>query len=178
MKLDITALLAGKVRVLPFRYEIAGGGDDLPMPPAGVTLTSPIRVEGKISDSGTCLYLVLDAAADYEAPCDRCGEAVRSTVSCHLERMVAEAGAVDDEDEDYFVACEGELDLDADVAEELMLSFPSQILCREGCLGVCPVCGQNRNKGDCGCAAKEAERVDPRWQALERLLKEQNDKNE
>ncbi len=203
MKLDITELLSGKIRVMPFRYEIptsggdAGdrgdrsdregkgdrsdtgdtGGEELPLPPDGVVFTSPVRVAGKISDSGSCLYLVLDADADFEAPCDRCGEAARGTVSCRLERMVAEEGAVgEDGGEDYFIACEGKLDLDREVMEELMLSFPSQILCREDCLGVCPVCGRNKNRGECGCAAKAAEEIDPRWQALARLLREKKEK--
>ena len=181
MKLDITALLSGKVRVLPFQYEIVGGGegDFFPMPPVGVMLTSPVRVHGKISDSGTCLYLTLDAEADYEAPCDRCGEETRGVALCHLERMVAEEGVLSNEDgDDYFIACEGELDLDGDIVEELMLSFPSQILCRDDCLGVCPVCGQNKNEGECDCAKKEAERIDPRWQALAKLLEEQKNKKE
>lgn len=156
--------------MLPFSYEIEGGGDDFPLPPVGVTLSSPVRVKGKISDSGTCLYLTLDAEADYTALCDRCGEETEGTVSCRLERMVAEEGVVEDENDDYFIACEGELELDGDIAEELMLSFPPQILCREDCRGVCPVCGRNLNEGQCDCAEKEAQKIDPRWQALARLL--------
>lgn len=177
MKLDITSLLSGKVRVLPFAYEISSDGEDFPMPPVGVTVTSPVRVDGKISDSGTCLYLRLDAAADYTAVCDRCAGEARGTVTCHFERMVAEEGVVsgDGDKDEYFIACEGMLDLDGDISEELMVSFPSQILCREDCLGVCPVCGQNRNEGDCECAARAAEEIDPRWQVLAHLLEQQKE---
>ncbi len=174
MKLDINALLSGKVRSLPFAYEIdCGGEDDMPRPPAEVTFTSPIRVKGNISDSGSCLYLTLEADADYTALCDRCGGKAEGVVSCRLERMVAEEGIVADENsDDYFIAVEGKLDLDAEVAEELMLAFPPQILCREDCRGVCPICGQNKNEGDCDCEEKEAERTDPRWDAIARLLEE------
>lgn len=47
--------------------------------------------------------------------------------------------------------------------EEFSLALPVNPLCRPDCKGLCPVCGHNRNKGDCSCAAEE---VDPRLAAL------------
>lgn len=178
MKLDITSLLSGKVRVLPFSYEIPSDNEDFPLPPVGVTVISPVRVSGRISDSGSCLYLRLDAEADYEALCDRCADEMKGTAKTSLERMVAEEGVVtDDNRDDYFIACDGMLDLDLEIAEELMLAFPSQMLCREDCRGVCSVCGQNFNYGECGCAEAAANEIDPRWQALARLLEEQENED-
>ena len=179
MKLDITPLLSGKVRAIPFSYEISCDGDGFPMPPAGVTIVSPVCVEGRISDSGSCLHLRLDVEAEYSALCDRCADDMRGSVKTSLERMVAEEGSVEDENrDDYFIACDGMLDLDLEIAEELMLAFPSQMLCRDDCRGVCPVCGQNFNYGECGCAAAAAEEIDPRWQALAKLLEEQKKEEE
>ncbi len=176
MKLDITSLLSGKVKSLQFSFELELNGENAPMPPVGVTVTSPVRVTGVITDSGTCLSLRLDAEADYSAMCDRCAESLSGVVSTHTERMVVEEGSLsDNSDEEYFIACDGMLDLDDDIAEELMLAFPSRMICSEDCRGVCPVCGQNLNLGDCGCAAREAERVDPRWASLAKLLSEQKE---
>lgn len=50
--------------------------------------------------------------------------------------------------------------------EQLLLSVPLKLLCREDCKGLCPSCGQNLNQGECGCARAES---DPRWHALGEL---------
>ena len=43
------------------------------------------------------------------------------------------------------------LDTEAFVHNEILVSWPGKILCREDCRGICPVCGRDLNKGDCGC---------------------------
>ena len=50
--------------------------------------------------------------------------------------------------------------------EQIELALPMRIVCAESCLGLCPRCGSNRNRGECGC---EPEPVDERWQALSGL---------
>jgi len=50
-----------------------------------------------------------------------------------------------------------------------LLSSCSLRLCREGCLGRCPTCGQNRNLGNCACPPAE-EPGDPRLAALRKLF--------
>jgi uncharacterized protein len=45
-------------------------------------------------------------------------------------------------------------------------AVPALVLCREDCAGLCPVCGANRNEGDCGCVE---DRTDSRWDALRGL---------
>jgi len=59
-----------------------------------------------------------------------------------------------------------EIDLDEIIRENIYLSLPIQPLCSEACQGLCPRCGQDLNEGRCHCLA---ERVDPRFQALEIL---------
>jgi uncharacterized protein len=39
-------------------------------------------------------------------------------------------------------------------------------LCRPDCAGLCPVCGQNLNLGECQCPPPEA---DPRWAKLRQI---------
>ena len=43
------------------------------------------------------------------------------------------------------------LDVETLVHNEILMNWPMKILCKEDCRGICPVCGQNRNQGDCGC---------------------------
>jgi len=52
------------------------------------------------------------------------------------------------------------------IREQVLLSVPLKVLCRENCLGLCPVCGKNRNTEPCGCAQPIQ---DPRWSALKEI---------
>ena len=47
--------------------------------------------------------------------------------------------------------------------QNIMLALPARALCRPGCAGLCPSCGQNLNLGPCGCQPEP----DPRWAALD-----------
>ncbi len=61
------------------------------------------------------------------------------------------------------------LDLSFPSWEALALEVPMKPVCREECRGLCPVCGTNLNKNTCGC---EAQRADPRFLSLKKLLEE------
>ncbi len=56
------------------------------------------------------------------------------------------------------------LDLSEVIRQDILLALPVRPLCREDCLGLCPVCGQNWNEGTCDCETAEP---DPRWAGLE-----------
>jgi len=58
------------------------------------------------------------------------------------------------------------LDLAEMLREQIILATPMQPLCRESCLGLCPVCGQDRNERQCGCPE---ERQDGPFAILKRL---------
>jgi uncharacterized protein len=62
---------------------------------------------------------------------------------------------------------DGELDIVEMLREQLQLALPMKPLCQEDCKGLCPECGANRNRTDCGCAPRWD---DPRLSALKGLL--------
>lgn len=49
----------------------------------------------------------------------------------------------------------GSMDLSDEVRQSIALAQPMKIFCRPACKGLCPVCGKNRNAGDCGHDASE-----------------------
>ncbi len=59
------------------------------------------------------------------------------------------------------------LDITEAVRQYALVSLPLSPLCRDDCLGLCPICGQDRNVTHCEC---EAEQVDPRLSVLGQLL--------
>ncbi len=60
----------------------------------------------------------------------------------------------------------GGIELEEILREQVLLALPMQRVCSDACLGICPVCGKNRNETTCGCTP---ERVDDRWGALRNL---------
>jgi len=42
-----------------------------------------------------------------------------------------------------------------DIREMILIELPTNPLCVENCLGLCPVCGVNRNEKSCDCSTKQ-----------------------
>jgi uncharacterized protein len=53
------------------------------------------------------------------------------------------------------------------VREQFQLALPMKPLCAQACRGLCPECGANLNRTECGCQPKWE---DPRLEPLKRLL--------
>jgi uncharacterized protein len=107
-------------------------------------------------------------------PCDRCLDDVTVPLELDFVEKVPQRAEVspkearrgpESEDDDISALdpdcyLDGyNLDVDKLLLGEALLNWPSRVLCREDCKGLCPVCGQNLNHGDCGCERKA---LDPR----------------
>jgi len=68
---------------------------------------------------------------------------------------------------ELYIGEDGYVDLAPLIRELALLEVPIQPICRPDCQGLCQVCGQNLNEGDCGC---EDDEIDPRLAALKELL--------
>jgi uncharacterized protein len=44
-----------------------------------------------------------------------------------------------------------EIEVDPEIAEQVMMEVPYKPLCNEACKGLCPQCGADLNAGECGC---------------------------
>ena len=67
---------------------------------------------------------------------------------------------------------EGALDITDMLREQIELALPMKPLCSEACRGLCPECGANLNRTECGCAPKWE---DPRLAPLKGLLDRQKE---
>jgi uncharacterized protein len=97
-------------------------------------------------------------------PCMRCLEDAAQVIRVDA-REVDQPGGGEDLRSPYFD--EGRLDLAAWARDALALALPTQIICREDCLGLCPVCGENLNEA--GPEHSHEPEPDPRWAALREL---------
>lgn len=55
------------------------------------------------------------------------------------------------------VGDEAIIDLTGDIREDIILAIPAKPLCRAGCRGLCPICGGDLNRKDCGCSLNPAD---------------------
>lgn len=170
MKLDLRPLLAEKIRTLPVDFcltppteEAEGGATNL----YGVHFPGALQVSGSITNTAGYMQMALSATIPYTSSCARCLDEVTGTFSFRFEKTVAPAKLLtnlsEEEADDYVIVEDGFLDIDEQLYEMLLLEFPTKLLCREDCAGLCPQCGKNLNSGACSCTKKE---TDPRLAPL------------
>lgn len=73
------------------------------------------------------------------------------------------------EDEENTFLEEHELDVDRLIYDEILVNWPTKVLCKDDCKGICPVCGQNLNQQDCGC---DRQVIDPRMAKFQDIFNE------
>ena len=87
--------------------------------------------------------------------CDRCLKSVREKLVLQFSREVHAPDAVleqqDDEDDDQRFMEGYQLDVEDLLNNEIIINWPSKVLCKEDCKGICMQCGQNLNTGTCEC---------------------------
>lgn len=140
-------------------------------------------VKGKLEISGTAHKT--EAGADVagkitgrlEIFCDRCLMPLESAIDIQFqddfvtldiyEKAAAENHQVAGADLDVSIYDGERIDINELVREQILLNLPARQLCEENCAGLCETCGANKNTENCSC---EAEKIDPRWKALEELI--------
>jgi len=101
-----------------------------------------------------------------EGPCVRCLDHAGVEVEVDA-REVDQADTEDEELRSPYVV-DDELDLGRWARDAAILALPDQILCREDCAGLCPVCGESLNDADPAAHEHESP-TDPRWSKLREL---------
>ena len=100
----------------------------------------PIRYELNVQLAGRELIVTGEVAARIRFACSRCATPFETDVR----------------DGSFFYEQELEdlhspVDLTGEVRESIILAFPTYPVCQSACRGLCPRCGANRNREQCGC---------------------------
>lgn len=165
MFLDVSSLLSGETNVLPIDEQ---WNVTLDIP--DVTFPEPLHVVGQLVNQAGYITLKLDLKLPYQTHCARCLEDVSDVFSDVFEKTVSESSTIQNTDsDDYLIIEDSKLDIASPVTEQVILDFPTKILCSDECLGLCPKCGCNLNQTKCGCVLKEP---DPRFDVLRNLFRE------
>jgi uncharacterized protein len=158
------ALRSGEGRRLDLDLVVGGldlGGQSYSVEPKPV----PARLDVSRTASGHALRLAFAATVD--GPCMRCLGPAAVTVEVEA-REVDQRGAADEELRSPYVD-EEVLDVAAWAHDALALALPPQLLCRDDCAGLCPVCGESLNDAEPGAHDHPSE-PDPRLAKLSELL--------
>jgi uncharacterized protein len=120
----------------------------------------PVTLDASRTTTGWSLRLRYEL--QLSGPCMRCLESATRTVTVDA-REVDQPGGGEDLRSPYVDG--DELDLRAWARDALTLDLSGQVVCRDDCAGLCPVCGENLNE-----RSHEHERAaDPRWAKLSEL---------
>ena len=124
---------------------------------------TPVVLDVARTVAGWALRLRFESTLD--GPCVRCLEPAGVTVEVD-DRQIDQPGD-DDEDLNSEYLEGDELDVHAWARDALALALPVQIVCRDDCLGLCPVCGEDLNRAEPGHAHESD--PDSRWAKLSEL---------
>jgi uncharacterized protein len=120
-----------------------------------------VRLDVSRTMAGHALRLRFDAALT--GPCMRCLEDAADTVEVDA-REIDQPGDAEELRSPYVDG--SVLDLRGWARDALALALPTQIFCREDCLGLCVRCGQDLNEDPGHVHERE---LDPRWAKLSEL---------
>ncbi|HVL65885.1 MAG TPA: DUF177 domain-containing protein [Vicinamibacterales bacterium] len=139
-------------------------------------VAAPVELSMDVERAGGDAFRVHGTAnTRLELDCSRCLEPFEIPVAAVFDLRYVPATANTGEGEreiaedDLTTAFyrEGALDVIELLREQFQLALPMKPLCTDACKGLCPACGTNLNRTQCGCTPKWE---DPRLAALKGLL--------
>ena len=128
-----------------FSYEIAPEefGDI-----KGFSFGSDVSLSGKLYNRAGVVYLDYTAVFKLLHTCDRCLKEFSREYDLSFDHIVVPSVSNDDND-DYIVADGESIELNEVALNDILLSLPTKVLCREDCKGLCMVCGCDLNETQC-----------------------------
>jgi uncharacterized protein len=159
--IDVRDLLAspGAVKTVELEETVPGLHTEL----ADVPEDSPIAGNLTLESVVEGISVHGSVAGRYAMRCARCLKEFRRDFDVAMDELFVRDPGPDD---DYSLAPDLTLDPEPMVRDAVVLEMPFSPLCKPDCLGICPVCGGDRNLGE--CPGHDA--PDPRWAALDDLF--------
>ncbi len=123
-----------------------------------------------VNEENKKLRLGLETTVVVTAPCDRCLTDVDIAFDISIDKTIdIKDGRLVSEDDDISFIENDELLVDNLLFDEILVDWPSKVLCKEDCKGICPKCGTNLNISPCDCDLRE---IDPRMARFQDVFKE------
>lgn len=165
MKVDLSSVI--KVTGAEVKLSSTVGFGDAEFLGETYRFIEPLKVEGRVYNNGQSLTLEANVSGRMVTECARCLDEVEADVEFSVHELLSQREEGADEDEDIILFDGYEIELDDIIADHFLMNISGRYLCSDDCKGLCPVCGQNLNHGECDC---DNENIDPRWQALADIM--------
>lgn len=124
--------------------------DQLCLTDTDKSFSTPITIKGIVENRAGIVTLNYNCKFSMSLVCDRCLKQFDREYEYDFEHtLVRNSNTNNDE---YVVCKDNALDLNELAISDLLLQLPTKILCREDCRGLCYVCGQDLNEGECNCS--------------------------
>ena len=105
-----------------------------------VTCLAPLEITAKVERIRNTVIVQTEVKMKTSLACSRCLEDVERETTDHFKF-------------EYVVESNTEfIDIGKDIRQEIILSLPAKVLCREDCRGLCLHCGANLNEEECRCS--------------------------
>ncbi len=165
MQIDMAPILSGDVKSINFDFTFGFEEDGII---DGVDFPELFTVKGTVTNNAGYMKLTASAAVGYKTVCARCLKDIEGVLPISFEKNVAVISTLQNEDtDDYLFIKDACIDLYEPLCEQILLEFPTKLLCSEECRGLCPKCGKDLNTGDCNCPTKE---IDPRLAIIQKYI--------
>jgi uncharacterized protein len=147
--------------------------------PGEYRVIDPVALEFDVHKDKAGFQLAGTVRTVLELACSRCLEPFRwpidSRFDLRYEPKAHDTGGGEREvrEEDFSTTFyeNDEIDLGQLMREQFELALPMKPLCTAACLGLCPSCGTNLNRGTCDCRRQWD---DPRFAALKPFQKKES----
>lgn len=120
-----------------------------------VAFAGPVRAQGTVERIHAGARIQGTAGVRIRLRCGRCLDPYAEDLDIPFDLFLSETARADGERGDDWDEAEAmpyreQVDLTPMIEESVILALPVRPLCREDCPGLCPVCGQRRDRG-CTC---------------------------
>ena len=132
--------------------------------------SSPVVLNGIIVKTDDRLVLDAKLSANVKCQCARCLDDADVSVDEDIIVYLVSGDEIFSEEYDTYVISENHVDLMDLCFIEILNQIPYKLLCKEDCLGMCPVCGSNFNKVQCKCSMSD-DNIDVRFDKLKEMIK-------
>ena len=158
--IDVRDLLEhpGSSRTVRVEEPVVGLHTELVDVPEDAPIAGELTLESMIDG----IYVTGSLGGRFTLQCARCLKEFDRGFDVEMTELVPREPGPED---DYALASDLTLDPEPLVRDAVVLEMPFSPLCRPDCLGLCPVCGGDRNLGECPGHPQ----TDTRWAALAAL---------
>jgi len=148
----------------PLEFHHTYGIGELAFERQDAALAQPVVADFVLTHQDRDLHIVGGLGTSLRCRCARCASEFDRRVDNRFDlTYLPQPGGIEEKEEielryeemDVAFYDGVRFDVDLMVTEQVELSLPMRLVCREDCRGLCYRCGQDLNEKDCGCPQEE-----------------------